>query len=61
MSFFFLELCLVAGICLARLLTAFARVAIDLLYLLYSPSSLKTLSEVSIVVVLLILLLDCSA
>ena len=57
--FIFLDLGLVAGICLARLLTAFARVAIDLLCFLYSPSSLKTLSEVSIVVVLLILLLDC--
>ena len=60
MSLFFLELGLVAGICLARLLTAFARVAIDLLYFLCSPSSLKTLSEASIVAVLLILLLDCS-
>ena len=58
--FIFLFLGLVAGICLARLLTAFARVAIDLLCFLYSPSSLKTLSEVSIVVVLLILLLECS-
>ena len=58
--FIFLDLGLVAGICLARLLTAFARVAIDLLCFLYSPSSLKTLSEVSIVIVLLILLLDCS-
>ena len=58
--FIFLDLGLVAGICLARLLTAFARVAIDLLCFLYSPSSLKTLSEVSIVAVLLILLLDCS-
>ena len=56
----FLDLGLVAGICLARLLTAFARVATDLLCFLYSPSSLKTLSEVSIVAVLLILLLDCS-
>ena len=58
--FLFLDLGLVAGICLARLLTAFARVATDLLCFLYSPSSLKTLSEVSIVAVLLILLLDCS-
>ena len=56
----FLELDLVAGICQARLLTAFARVAIDFLFFLYSSSSLKTLSEVSIVAVLLILLLDCS-
>ena len=58
--FLFLDLGLVAGICLARLLTAFARVAIDLLCFLYSLSSLKTLSEVSTVVVLLILLLECS-
>ena len=57
--FLFLDLGLVAGICLARILTAFPRVAMDLLCFLYSPSSLKTLSEVSIVVVLLILLLDC--
>ena len=39
--FLFLDLGLVAGICLARLLTAFARVAIDLLCFLYSSSSLK--------------------
>ena len=58
--FLFLDLILVAGICLARLLIAFARVAIDLICFLSSPSSLKTLSEVSSVFVLLILLLDCS-
>ena len=57
---FFFSLGLVVGICLARLLTDFARVAIDLLCSLYSLSSLKTLSEVSIFAVLLILLLDCS-
>ena len=58
--FLFLDLGLVVGICLARLWTDFARVAIDLLCFLYSLSSLKTLSEVSIFAVLLILLLDCS-
>ena len=58
--FLFLDVGFVDGIYLARLLTAFTRVPIDLPCFLYNPSSLKTLSEVSIVAVLLILLLDCS-
>ena len=58
--FLFLDLDLLTGICLARLLTVFARVAIDLLCFLYSYLSLETLSEVSIFPVLLISLLDCS-
>ena len=59
--FLFLDLDLAAGIYLARLLTAFTEVAIDLLCFLYDPSSVETLSEVSIVAVLLVLLLDCSS
>lgn len=49
MRFFFVDLDLAAGICPARLATAFARAAIDLLCFLYSSSSLETSSEVSIV------------
>lgn len=47
--FLFVDLDLAAGICPARLVTTFARAAIDLLCFLYSSSSLETSSEVSIV------------